>query len=112
MVAGTALIVGPDYALSLYGQYFVFLTTIAERYPWSDYYLGYNHSWQSILNWLYGRQTWTAAVVAILRLACLLPFVWSVWRWRRYRPPVRGPGRDVVALGLAFAAHLWGRQFA
>jgi hypothetical protein len=107
VAAGTVIIVGSDYGLSLYGQYFVFLTTIAERYPWLDYYLGYNHSWQSILNWLFARQTWTAPLVAILRLTCLLPFVWLAWRWWYYRRTVTESGRDVVALGLALAIHLW-----
>ena len=104
LVAGIAILaVGPVYGATLYGEYLRFLTSIAQNYPWGSYYLGYNHSWYSILHWLFGTQPWTPAVVVALKLATFAPLGWLTWRWLRQRPADRAAG----ALGLTFALHLW-----
>ncbi len=104
LVAGiTILAVGPAYGVTLYGEYLRFLTSIAQNYPWGSYYLGYNHSWYSILHWLFGIQSWTPAVVAFLKIATFAPLGWLTWEWLRRRPADRATG----ALGLTFALHLW-----
>lgn len=105
VAAVTIAAVGPPLGLKLYQDYFIFLTTIAERYPWSAYYLGYNHSWQSILYWLFGLQPWIPAAVAALRVLTFLPLVWLGWRWWWRAGPVGK--QPAVALGLALALHLW-----
>lgn len=106
LVAGvTVLAVGPTLGLTLYHDYLTFLTTIAERYPWSAYYLGYNHSWQSMLHWLFGLQAWIPAAVTGLRVTTLLPLMWLGWRrWQQRRSLAEQPA---VALGVALALHLW-----
>lgn len=101
------LLAGPTYGQTLYRDYVIFLTTIAERYPWSDYYLGYNHSWQSILHWFFGRQAWVPAVVTGLRLVLFLPLIWLGYRWWQDRPWANVSPSGSVALGIVLAAHMW-----
>lgn len=101
----TIVMVGPTLGFKLYQDYFSFLSTIAERYPWSAYYLGYNHSWQSILHWLFGLQPWIPAAVTVLRGITFLPLLWLGWRWWQRGCSVGG--QPAVALGLALALHLW-----
>lgn len=104
-VAGLTLwAVGWPYGASLYGEYVYFLATIPQGYPWSAHYLGLNHSWLSILHWLFGLQPWAPFAAGCLKLATGLPLAWRGLAWLR-RPPL--PGRPAAALGLALALHLW-----
>jgi hypothetical protein len=105
VVGATIVALGPHFGRALYADYIVFLTTIAERYPWSGYYLGYNHSWQSILNWIFGLRSWIPAAVTGLRFALFVPLGWLGLRWWRDRDS--GIDRTTAALGVAFAGHLW-----
>lgn len=107
MVAGaTLLIVGATYGLSLYGDYIAFLSGIAQNYPWVSFYLGYNHSWFSIIHWGFGIQPWVPLLITAIRLATLLPLLWLGWRWLQ-RLPDHAADRSTGALGLTFGLHLW-----
>lgn len=100
----TFVMVGPELGWSLHHDYFGHLLNIAERYPWrTDIF--YNHSWRSILYWLFGFQDWVAPAVTVIRLLFLLPVLWLLWRWGR--PPADPERRAQLALGICFAAHLW-----
>lgn len=99
----TILVVGPATGVTLYGEYLRFLTSITQNYPWGSFYLGYNHSWYSILHWLFGIQAWTPAAVASLKIATFAPLGWLIWKWLRGRFADRATG----ALGLTLALHLW-----
>jgi hypothetical protein len=104
-IAGLTLwAVGWSYGLSLYGDYLYFLATIPQGYPWSGHYLGLNHSWLSILHWLFGLQPWAPFAAGGLKLITGLPLAWRGWVWLR-RPPL--PGHPAAALGFALALHLW-----
>jgi hypothetical protein len=100
----TVWAVGLPYGFELYRDYLSFLTSIPHNYPWSAYYLGLNHSWYSILHWLFGRQPWVPAAVASLKLVTALPLVWRGVGWLRQAPKA---ARAPEAFGLALALHLW-----
>jgi len=103
-VAGaTVLAVGPSYGLALYNDYARFLTSIQANYPWSSYYLGYNHSWYSIIHWIFGIQPWVPIVVTSIKIVSFIPVGWLAWRGLRGRIA----DRPIVALGIALALHLW-----
>ncbi|MGQ0601615.1 MAG: glycosyltransferase 87 family protein [Anaerolineales bacterium] len=97
--------VGPDFGFGLYRDYLDHLLNIAERYPWTDH-IFYNHSWRSILYWLFGFQTWVGPAVTAIRLLFLIPVLWLLWRWWQ-RPQLGSERRSQLALGICFAAHLW-----
>jgi hypothetical protein len=103
-VAGaTVLAVGPPYGLALYDDYARFLTSIQANYPWSSYYLGYNHSWYSIVHWIFGIRPWASIVVTAIKIVSFIPVGWLGWRVLRGRIT----DRPIAALGLALALHLW-----
>jgi hypothetical protein len=100
----TLFVAGLDFGWVLYQDYAGHLLNIAERYPWTMH-IFYNHSWQSILYWLFGFQGWVRPAVTVIRLLFLMPLLWLLWRWGQSPPDAER--RSPLALGLCFAAHLW-----
>ncbi len=103
VAAATVLAVRPSYGLALYGDYARFLTSIQANYPWSSYYLGYNHSWYSIIHWIFGIQSWVPTAVTAIKIVSFVPVGWLAWRVLRGRVV----DRPIAALGIALALHLW-----
>ena len=109
-IAGiTILVVGPSYGWRQYVEYFRFLASMPENFPWRGPdapFLGYNHSVKQTVVYLLGVSARTLQLATIVKALLLVPL--GVVSLRYLFRPANGSGQQEprLALDLAFALYL------
>jgi hypothetical protein len=110
----TMLVIGPDYGLHQYRQYYHLLAGIGDNYPWrgsDEPYLGYNHSIPQTMVYLFGNSSGSLRLALVVRVLLLVPLGIVILRCLRH--PINRPGRENprfaldLALALYTAVFIW-----
>ena len=108
----TSALLGWDYSLSQYRDYYSFLTGMTSNFPWRgpDVSLGYNHSLMQIAYHFFGIRPAVRLTVLALKVALLLPLAWFCLRLMTRRSPQSSGDRELALEGawaLYLGAFLW-----
>lgn len=108
----TMLVVGPAYGWQQQIDFYRFLWTMRQDFPWRGPeagFLGYNHSVTQVVTYLLGVSEGALRLATFLKALLLVPLLVVVVR--HLRKPARLPGYQVPQLGLDFAFVLYMAAF-